>query len=300
MNRQEFRNRAESESTKKGYDKAFKKLDYYFQDKKINEEDYFKMINESPTGRKYELLQELIDHIKGSGSVSPRVTRGYFETLFMYFVLNDLSLDYGQKKIRLKLPRVSKRRFEGLDKNKIESLMRLEGSMLHRAYYSLLYGAGLRETEGLRVTPSMFEFSNITRLRLPAKITKFNIERETMIAEVPANRIKEYIELNDYRNDDLIFLNKWNNETDLIPFEKHFSILRNKAGLDTVNRAKYQQNDITLHSFRSFFITTLTDKGLESFAHAMTGHSKYMDTYYRKSIDERIKTFSSVAEFINF
>jgi len=298
MNRESFRNRAESESTKKGYDKAFKKFDSYLEDKKINQVQYFTMIEESKTGHKYELLQGLIDHIKET--VSPRVARGYFETLFMFFVLSDLPLDYGQKRIRLKMPRISQRRFEGLDKNKIESLLRLEGSKLHQSYYSLLYGGGLRETEALRVTPSMFEFAHTTRLKLPAEITKFNIERETMIAQVPANRIKEFIEINDYRNNDLIFLDKWNDESDLIPFEKHFSILRTKAGLDTVNRKKNQQNDITLHSFRSFFITTLTDHDLESFAHALTGHSKYMDTYYRKSIDKRIETFETVSQFVNF
>lgn len=298
MNRIDFRNRAESESTKKGYDKAFKKFDSFLEVSRINENQFFKMIEESKPAHKYDLLQKIIDHIKGS--VSPRVARGYFETLFMYFILSDLPLDYGQKRIRLKMPRVSQRRFEGLDRSKIESLMRLEGSKLHQAYYSLLYGGGLRETEALRVTPSMFEFSSVTRLKIPAEITKFNIERETMIAPIPANRIKEYIELNDYRNNDLIFLDKWNNETDLIPFEIHFSRLRTKAGLDTLNRIKHQQNDITLHSFRSFFITTLTDHDLESFAHAMTGHSKYMDTYYRNSIDKRIEIFSKVSEFINF
>jgi len=298
MNRIEFRNRAESTSTKKGYDKAFKKLDSFYQLSNINETQFFKMLSVKREGYKYEILQSLIDYIKTT--VSPRVARGYFESLFMYFILCDLPLDYGQKRIRLKMPRVSQRRFEGLDKNKIESLMRLESSALHNAYYSLLYGGGLRETEALRVTPLMFEFANITRLKLPAEITKFNIERETMIAETPANRIKEYIELNDYRNNDLIFLDKWKSETDLIPFEKHFSRLRTKIGMDTPNRKPHQQNDITLHSFRSFFITTLTDHDLESFAHALTGHSKYMDTYYRKSIDKRIETFSKVAEFVNF
>jgi len=298
MNRKDFRNRAESESTKKGYDKAFKKLDSFLESRGQSEADFMQELEKYSKPEKYNQLQSLLDFIKGT--VSPRVARGYFETLFMYFILNELPLDYKEKTLRIKMPRMSKRRFEGLDRVKIESLMRLEESKLHQSYYSLLYGGGLRETEGLRVTPSMFEFSNITRLKLPAEITKFNIERETMIAEVPANRIKEYIEINDYRNDDLIFLDKWNDESDLIPFEKHFALLRSKAGLDTLNRAKYQQNDITLHSFRSFFITTLTDQGLESFAHAITGHSKYMDTYYRSSLDKRIEKFSKVAEFVNF
>lgn len=298
MNRVQFRERAESESTKKGYDKAFKKFDSYLESKGLTESRFVELIEGFEVYQKYDTLQEIINHIKLT--VSPSVTRKYFESIFMYLILVGLTLDYGQKRLRLKMPRISQRRLEGLDRNKIESIMRVDQSKLHQSYYSLLYGGGLRETEALRVTPSMFEFSSVTRLKLPAEITKFNIERETMLAQNPANRIKEFIELNDYRNDDLIFLDKWNSETDLIPFEKHFAQIRTKAGLDTPNRKKNQQNDITLHSFRAFFITTLTDQDFESFAHALTGHSRYMDTYYRSSLDKRIEKFSRIAEFINF
>ena len=39
-----------------------------------------------------------------------------------------------------------------------------------------------------------------------------------------------------------------------VVFEKYFAKIRTKAGLDTLNRAKHQQNDITLHSLRAYFI----------------------------------------------
>jgi len=298
MDRIEFRNRAESISTKQGYDKAFKKFDSWLDVKQIQESKFLELLEGFEVHQKYNLLQEVIDFIKGS--VSPRVARGYFETIFMYLVLVGSPLDYTQKKLRLKFPRAGQRRFEGLDRNKIDSIMRTETSVIHQGYYSLLYGAGLRETEALLVTPSMFEFSNITRLKLPAEITKFKIERETFIAEIPASRIKKIIELNDYRNDDLIFIEKYDELNTLIGFEKHFSRIRSKAGLDTLNRKLHQQNDITLHSFRSFFITILTDNDLESFAHAITGHRRYMDTYYRNSLDSRIEKFSKVSDKINF
>jgi len=298
MDRIEFRNRAESISTKQGYDKAFKKFDSWLDVKQIQESKFLELLEGFEVHQKYNLLQEVIDFIKGS--VSPRVARGYFETIFMYLVLVGSPLDYTQKKLRLKFPRAGQRRFEGLDRNKIDSIMRTETSVIHQGYYSLLYGAGLRETEALLVTPSMFEFSNITRLKLPAEITKFKIERETFIAEIPASRIKKIIELNDYRNDDLIFIEKYDELNTLIGFEKHFARIRSKAGLDTLNRKLHQQNDITLHSFRSFFITVLTDNDLESFAHAITGHRRYMDTYYRNSLDSRIEKFSKVSDKINF
>ena len=298
MNRDGFRSRAESSSTKKGYDKAFKKFDSWLVEKEITESELMSQIKELETHERFEVLQELIGHIEKS--VSPAVVRKYFEIIFMYLILSGAPLDYDQKRIRLKFPRIAKKRLDGLDKNKIEALLRQEDSILHKVYYTLLFAGGLRETEALRVTPAMFEFGVITRLKLPDTITKFKIQRETMLAPIPAKRIKEFIKINDYRNNDLIFIKTWNDENDLIPFEKHFARLRTKAGLDTVNRQKHQQNDITLHSFRSFFITILTDHGLESFAHALTGHSKYMDTYYRSSLETRIKKFAGVSEFINF
>ena len=295
MDRDEFLNRKVSPLTVANYKKAFKKFDLFLDELGLREPVFIDQLKDYSIERKYKTLQRLIDYI--SNSVSPRSTKEYFGIICKYLKRNQIRIDLDEWD--LDFPRNTKRRFEGLDRSKIEMILRMDDIPFFRAYYSLLYGAGLRETEALLITPRMIEFGTITRIKLPGTITKFNIERETFLAEKPANRLRELINSLDLRFDEHIFIKQYD-ENMLIPFEKHFAKIRNKCGLDTPNKQKHAQNDITLHSFRAFFITTLTDQNMEWFAHALTGHSKYMDTYYRKSLDERIKTFSKVAEFLNF
>lgn len=297
MNRIEFLNRFESNSTKQGYLKSFKKLDSFLSYQETTEEALMKKLNELEIYQKYNELQKLIDHIKET--VSPRVTRNYFDNLFMYFLLNGVALDYTQKRIRLKFPRISENRFEGLDSNGVKTLLDL-GSFNLTSYMSVLVSGGLRETEGLRITPSMFLFEEYpTRLKLPGEITKFSIPRETFVSKSATKRIREIIKDKNIKDNQTIFCENWNEKT-LEDFEKYFATIRTKAGLDTKDRKKNQQNDITLHSFRAYFITTFTDNGLESFGHALAGHTKYMNTYYRKSIQQRQITYLSVADKLDF
>ncbi|EIJ65751.1 hypothetical protein BD31_I0849 [Candidatus Nitrosopumilus salaria BD31] len=66
--------------------------------------------------------------------------------------------------------------------------------------------------------------------------------------------------------------------------------MRKKTELDT----KYDNSTvhkITLHSFRAFFETQASNThGLE-YAHALIGHSGYMEQYYRLSNEDRLEKY---------
>lgn len=293
----QFLERFESQSTINGYKKAFKKFDSFLLEEGFEEEKFFIKLVQYENADRYHLLQRIIDHIKKT--VSPAVTRNYFDNLFMYFLLKGIELDYTQKKIRLKFPRISRQRFEGLEEKQVKDLLE-RGNDNFKAYMSALVSGGLREDEALRLTPSMIMFDEYpTRIKLPALITKFSIPRETFIGKLATERIKNIMFEKKVKENETIFVNPWH-ERSIIKFDKYFAVIRTKAGLDTPNRKPNQQNDITLHSFRSYFITVMTDNKLEAFGHALSGHTKYMDTYYRKSINERQKTYATVASLLNF
>lgn len=298
MNRDEFLARNKSPSTILNYQKAFKKLDSFLESEKIDEETLVNILEVSPIHHKYTTLQKIIDHIKPQ--VSARVCKEYFNTIYSYLLLKDLPLDERQKRLRLTFPRHSKPRFDGLDRSKIERIYRIGLSDRFSAYLSFLHGAGMRETESLLVTPRMIEFGTTTRVKLPGEITKFNIPRETFLPQIPAQRIQDVIEKYDIGYDETITVESYDPDNSLIQKEKEFSRIRTKAGLDTPDRKLYQQNDISLHSFRSYFTTVFMDNGLDWFGLAITGHTKYMDTYFRKSLDQRIKTFNQVSSILNF
>ena len=135
MSRIKFLERFESKSTIDGYKKSFKKLDKFLESKILTENEFVSQLNKFELHEKYILLQELIDSIKKT--VSPRVTRNYFDNLFMYFLIEGVSLDYTQKKLRLKFPRISDPIYEGLDEDNIKTLLGL-ASKNFSAYMRIL------------------------------------------------------------------------------------------------------------------------------------------------------------------
>lgn len=297
MSRLKFLERFESKSTIDNYNKSFKKLDKFLETQSLTEANFMKQLNDFELHEKYKLLQELVDSIKVT--VSPRVTRNYFDNLFMYLLIEGVNLDYTQKKLRLKFPRISDPIFEGLDEDNIKTLLGL-ASKNFSAYMRILAGGGLRETEGLKLEPGMIMFDEFpVRLKLPGTITKYKIPRETFIPSNASKIVIELIEENKLKDNQTIFTKNFNDKT-LEDFEKYFAKIRTKADLDTENRVKYQQNDITLHSLRAFFITTFTDHGLETSGRAMAGHSKFKNVYYRKSLKKRQEGYADIMNSLDF
>lgn len=306
--RDQFLKRFDKEATRQNYQKSFKKLDKFLNQKGITEEELLFELKEVEQFRKYEILQDLVSFLKLE--VSPKVIRLYFDSLFKYFLLIGVPLDYTQKRIRLQFPRSSSKRFEGLDRDKIIRLLEISqkpneynnlgGRESFTAYMKTLVGTGMRETEGLRITPKMIKFDEFPpRLILPGEITKFSIPRETFLPTSTAKILQELIKKKEVTIDETIFTKNWTSET-LVDYEKYFATIRTKAGLDTPDRKKHQQNDITLHSFRSYFITTFTDSGQDSFGHALAGHTKDLSVYYRKSLKERQILYAQVMSKLEF
>lgn len=296
--RDKFLSRYDNKSTIANYHKSFKKLDQFLQETNQTEQNFIEKLNVSELHTRYNLLQELIDSIKKT--VSEPVTRNYFDNLFMYFLLEGVPLDYTQKKLRLRFPRVRSKVFEGLDRERIEIIFSKSKSLNFVNYMKCLCGGGFRETEGLLVTPRMIKFDKYPVLAsLPAEITKYSIERETFLPPNIAASIQQQIIVNGIKPNENIFVTNYTDNT-LKDFEEYFAALRTKAGLDTPDRKKHQQNDITLHSLRAFFITTFTDHGQEAFGRALAGHTKYRNVYYRKSPNQRITIYSSIMNDLDF
>jgi len=68
----------------------------------------------------------------------------------------------------------------------------------------------------------------------------------------------------------------------------NFVRVRERAGLnETFEDYKSTFHKVHFHLFRKFFLTKGSDVIGEHAAHALIGHSFYMDTYYRKSEEER-------------
>ncbi|MDG7009121.1 MAG: hypothetical protein JRN06_13000 [Nitrososphaerota archaeon] len=68
---------------------------------------------------------------------------------------------------------------------------------------------------------------------------------------------------------------------------KTFKAVRERAQLDEKFGYRNTFRKVHFHLFRKFFLTKASDVIGEHAAHALCGHGFYMDTYYKKSVEER-------------
>lgn len=301
MSRSEFLGGINNDNTRESYESAFKKFDIFLKKSETDEVQFINTLNQANKTKRYKELQRFVNFLKGE--VSPAVCRKYFDKIFKYLLLEDVDLSYTQKKIRLDFPRVHTKSFDGLSRKNIEDFMGV-ASFVFKTYISTLVGAALRETECLLLTPNMIDFTSYpVKIELKSDITKLNISRETFLPPTNANRLLELIQKNKVTGDQLIFVSTYSKNT-LRDFEKVFAKLRKKLELETKDKKPQEQNDITLHSFRAFCITYLSEaiggREGEKFVDAMAGHMKHRAVYYRKSPEARKKMYASGMSAVEF
>ena len=290
--REEYFDRFENPNNLDYQKKSFKKFDSFLDSINSNEDNFLKHLEGLDEFQRYVELQKIIKLLHSS--VSSGVTKKYFNNIFKYLIIRGLPLDYTKKKLLLKFPTTPQKTYEGLDEEKIKLLLSNADSEF-KTYMTTLVGSGMRETECLLLQPHMIKFDeDPTRIKIPEEIAKFNVERETFLPKINSDRLNLLINKKALGEYDNIF------NFNLIQAEKKFAIIRRDSKLDTPNRKKHQQNDFTLHSFRAYFITELGDLTGNAFASALSGHGRYMKTYYRKPLPKRQIIYKNNMKILEF
>ena len=281
-NLEQFLQRFSSASTKQNYIKALKHFEEF---QKLNSSRHIStVLSAGEEQEKYQVLQDFIQFL--SGKLSASVTKNYFDCCFNFLYYSGVKIEHQKKRYFLRFPKIHKKRFEGLDRDKIVLLLRSCTSPQFRCYLAMLAGSGLRESEALQIQKSDFRIvGDIAVCKVRSEITKTKEQRDTM---VPAAVLEKYEFAESYSHAKLVYK------------EKLFSKLRRTAGLESPSRAARAQNDITLHSFRAYFISTFSDMGLTAFGHSLAGHRAYMDEYYRTSESDRLDNYRRAIKKLDF
>jgi len=130
----------------------------------------------------------------------------------------------------------------------------------------------------------------VIQFRLRAGTTKTREERLTYISHEAWKEMQPL--LVGKKPSDYVFIKEWNQNT-VIKAEDAFNQLRKRCGLleKYGNGFNYHVN---FHSFRAFFLTKATQKVGENIAHAWIGHHKYLDQYFRLTVEERAAKYLEV------
>jgi len=241
------------------------------------------------------MLQDFVNWMIKS-TLSNTTIHQYYQIVNYYFSYHGIRVHPLDLRQNVKLPKKIKEKLHPLTKDEIIQLF--YHTPVHRQMlYLVLIGTGMRirETVALRKKDFDLDHSKRIKIEIPAQFTKTRTAHTTFVSKEAENYLRPHLEsLND---DDLVFA------TNSLPYHaamteiEAFARYRKKAGLiekyESTNR-----HHISLHSFRSYFFTRARRIHDTDIAHAMVGHTTYLDMYDRKEDWEKITLYLKVENIL--
>ena len=221
-----------------------------------------------------------------NGKREPVGIRTYFNHLNDYLYYRGIKLDKRDTKT-LKFPKSTKRREYALTLEEIQKII-TPAKYYKKSLYLALVSSGMRINEVLRIQRKDIELDcKRIKITIPASITKERQERITFLSkEASKYNIKH---IRSLKFDSLVWGQNKNWKNNVTTEGQNFSRLCDSVGLNM----KYESGTrkITLHSFRSYFITKGNKVDDLGFGHAIAGHDHYMKNYDRYTDDELLELY---------
>ena len=191
----------------------------------------------------------------------------------------------------------------------------------------LLASTVLRATEALsiRIKDINLDYNNISKITIRGKYTKTKTDRFVFLTNEMTDQIKTWLDfkyrerrvcfkdkisgksITEYRKPErnpgeLIFsLNrkdKQKPETFYSNFASAFAKTLDRIGMGDREDENETRRKITLHSFRRFAKTTISDLGYSDYSEWFIGHAG--STYWRKKESDKIEIFRKIEPYLTF
>src|SRR5215217_2428245 len=263
-------------------------------------------------------------------SLSPVTLKSRVVTVKNFLEYYDVDISPRKFKLKVKLPRIIRKNKEALSKDDVTDILNACSDIRLKTYVMLLAAGGFRAVEALSLRIKDLDLeSKLARAFVRGEYTKTKTDRIVFLTDEVTQQLKSWLSykyrtrricykdwagqeyekktITEYRTPD-------KNDTDLI-----FAIYQNskmpnpswlyadmaKTFAKTLDRmGKGDREDgkrrrqITLHSFRRFVKTTISDLGYSDFSEYFIGHSG--STYWRKKESEKAELFKKIEPYLTF
>jgi integrase len=277
----------------------------------------------------FEVLNDYSSHLSNT-NISSITIKQRVVTVKNFFECNDIDISPKKFKLKVKLPRIIRKNKEALSKEDITNILKACSDIRLTTYVMLLASTGMRAQEALSLRIKDFDLDSIpVKVSLRGEYTKTGADRTVFLTNEFAQQLKLWLDykyrtrrvtynnqgittsknktITEYRtpkrdDTDLVFAVYQNKGIpklislyqDLVrPFEKTLDRMGKGAREDGNSRRQ-----ITLHSFRRFVKTTISDLGYSDYSEYFIGHSG--STYWRKKESEKADIFSKIEPYLTF
>lgn len=247
----------------------------------------------------FGVMQAYVNWLVGR-SLSHKTVNNHFKIVKHYFSFHGIRVDSSDLRRNVNRPREIKEKLHPLTLEEIHKIFSF-ATEKRRMLYLLLVGSGMRIRECVALRKKDFDLGFPTRIKIeiPAQYTKTQTAHTTFVSKEASRYMIPY--LKGLEPNDLVLAKNPDPYHASMTEIEAFTRARDNAGLT----AKYEsanRHHITLHSFRSYFFTRARRVHDTDVAHAMVGHTPYLDMYDRKDDMEKLRLYLKVEPklLINF
>jgi integrase len=257
---------------------------------------------------RYEVLDRFISYLQQL-SLTPSSIKLYVASIKSYFAFNDVDVIPSKFKRKVKMPKLHREDEEPLDASDIRKILLNCNNRRLKAYLLLLASGGIRAAEGLAVRLCDVDFStNPTKIHIRKEFAKTRVSRDIYISNEAAYYLKQWIDWK-YRDKGSNGHSKIRSKSDVIfsiyntkgvssprmlyaKILKEFHKILTIVGMDGKKEDGIQERrKITLHSFRRFVKTVISDQVNQDYSEWFLGHNK--SPYYTKKEPDRREIYAS-------
>ena len=294
------------------------------------------LIQKLKSNKEYDLYDVLNDYcvfLKNNYDIGSVTFRDKIITVKNFLEYNDIDINQKKFKLKVRFPKTVFRYKEAIDKEDILKILNGCSDLRLKTYVMLLASTGLRATEALSIRLKDLNTNTIgsnnnnspAKLIIRGEYTKTKVDRYVFLTREVQNQIKIWLDfkyrkrricykdretgntITEYRTpekkqNELIFsLNQTDKprpEILYVSLATTFAKILDRIGMGTREDGNEIRREITLHSFRRFVKTTISDLGYSDYSEWFIGHAG--STYWRKKDNEKGEIFKKIEPYLTF
>jgi integrase len=273
----------------------------------------------------YNILTHYVAYLQKTNNISNLTLKQQIVTIKNFLEYHDVGVSPRKFKLKVKLPKVVKRNKEPLSKEDIAHILNTCSDIKLKTYVMLLAATGMRAVEALSIRNKDLDLqSDPVKLFVRGEYTKTRSDRTIFLTSELTHQLSSWLDYK-YRSRRICYSNNGRTvtqyrtpdkkETDLVfavyqssknpnpdnlyvDMRSSFAKTLDRMGKGAREDGNERRREITLHSFRRFVKTTISDLGYQDFSEYFIGHSG--STYWTKKETEKAEIFRKIEPYLTF
>ena len=292
----------------------------------INLDELIQKIKTTTEYVPYDVLNDYCIFLQNNYNIASITFRDRIITVKNFLEYNDIEINPRKFKLKVRYPKTISRHKEAIDKTDIIKIVNGCSDLRLKTYVMLLASTGLRATEALSIRLKDLDIiSEPAKLIIRGEYTKTKVDRYVFLTREVKEQIKIWLDykyrtrricykdketqksITEYRTPEkkpygLIFsINQTDKSKPELLYKNLGAIFAktlDRIGMGNKEDENERRRKITLHSFRRFVKTTISDLGYSDYSEWFIGHSG--STYWRKKDNEKAEIFQKIEPYLTF